>query len=331
LPNFCPDGRHRTRLLALVAIPAAFFTAATVALPTARPSQVDAGVLIERDVVYGRASGERLLLDAYLPRGGRLRPAIVYFHGGGFRAGDKAYFAPGEQAFAPSALRLVRLGFAVFSVNYRLEPPAPFPAAIVDALRSVRWLRAHARSFGVDPARLASFGASAGGNLAALVATIGRGPLDRSARVRAAVSWSGPMDLGLFDRELAPSSGSSFIERYMGCSQTVCPSRYAFASPVDHVDRSDPPLLLANGTAEIVPLAQAREMSSRLAAAHVPHDLLVVPGSRHAAEYDASVWARTVRFLLRNLPPRREQQARGNQERGLEEMTAQRHHRPMMG
>jgi acetyl esterase/lipase len=287
--------------LALVAIAAALFIGVSVAPPTARPSQVDAGVLIERDLSYGHAGGQSLLLDAYLPRRGRLSPAIVFFHGGGFRAGDKAFFAPGEQAFAPSALRLVRLGFAVFSVNYRLEPPAPFPAAIVDALRSVRWIRAHARRFGVDRARLASFGASAGGNLAALVATIGRGPLGARARVRAAVSWSGPMDLGLFDRELAPSWGASFIERYVGCSQTVCPSRYAFASPVDHVDRSDPPLLLANGTAEIVPLAQAREMSSRLAAAHVPYELLVVPGSRHAAEYEASVWARTVRFLERNL------------------------------
>jgi len=166
---------------------------------------------------------------------------------------------------------------------------------------AIRWIRAHAGRFSVDPSRLGLFGASAGGNLAALAATRVQGALDTGARVRALVSWSGPMDLALFDAELGGPSQHPFVESYIGCTPTACPARYRAASPVTHVDRSDPPTLLANSTSEIVPLAQAREMAAQLTAAAVPHELLVLPGSRHAAQYASAVWQTTVTFLERHL------------------------------
>jgi len=109
------------------------------------------------------------------------------------------------------------------------------------------------------------------------------------------------MDLTLFDAELGGPLQHPFVESYIGCTPAACPARYRAASPLTHVDRSDPPTLLANSTSEIVPLAQAREMAAQLTAAAVPHELLVLPGSRHAAQYASAVWQTTVTFLERHL------------------------------
>ncbi|MDQ2914904.1 MAG: alpha/beta hydrolase [Chloroflexota bacterium] len=254
-------------------------------------------LVIRRDLQYGVAGGERLLLDAYLVSGQAARPAVVFVHGGGFRAGDKAFVAPGEQAFTTIGTALARDGYAVFAINYRLAPRFRFPAAEHDVLAAVGWVRSHAHALGVDPGRIALFGASAGANLAALAATDRKGALGRGTRVRAVVSWSGPMDLASF------YAGHSFVSGYLGCMPSDCPRRYRDASPVTHVDRSDPPFLLANGSAEIVPLAQAQVMARHLGAAHVAHELIVVPGSRHAGEYATQVWRSTVRFLAKHLRP----------------------------
>jgi len=94
-----------------------------------------------------------------------------------------------------------------------------------------------------------------------------------------------------------------FVGQYLGCLPASCPGRYRDASPVDHVDPSDPPLLLVNASRETVPLTQAKLMAVRLRAAHVAHQLIVVPGSRHAGDYAAQVWQATVRFLIRYLRP----------------------------
>jgi dipeptidyl aminopeptidase/acylaminoacyl peptidase len=130
------------------------------------------------------------------------------------------------------------------------------------------------------------FGTSAGGNLAALAATVGKG----RKRVAAAASWSGPMDLETF----APRSG--VIRRYVGCS---CRNRLRALSPVTHVGAGDAPLLLAGSTNELVPLAQQTEMARRFAGAGIPRQLVVYRGSRHAVEYERDAWAPTLRFLAR--------------------------------
>jgi acetyl esterase/lipase len=230
-------------------------------------------IRVERDLHY--APGPEQVLDAYVaPNAPR---AVVLIHGGGFHSGSK-------ESLDPTALRFAQSGWTAFSISYRLVPPAPWYAAKEDALAAVRWVRAHSAEFGFDPARLAVFGTSAGGNLAALAATVGRG----RSLVAAAASWSGPMDLAAFART------NGVIRRYVGCS---CAARARALSPASYVGAGDAPLLLANSTHELVPLGQANEMARRLRAARIPHRLLVYPGTRHAVAYERDAWAPTLRFL----------------------------------
>src|ERR671935_426691 len=123
-----------------------------------------APIHVERDLHYG--SSDQQTLDACVAPGARR--AVVLIHGGGWHSGSK-------ESLDATALRFAQNGWTAFSISYRLVPPAPWDAAKEDALTAVRWVRAHAAQFGFDPRRLTVFGTSAGGNLAALVATIARG------------------------------------------------------------------------------------------------------------------------------------------------------------
>ncbi|MGI8579433.1 MAG: alpha/beta hydrolase [Solirubrobacteraceae bacterium] len=246
---------------------------------------------VDRDVAYKRTSAGSLRLDVYRPAGFHgPRPAVLLFHGGGWNSGDKA-------ELADEGRRLARLGYVALSVNYRLEPPAPFPATILDALSAVRWVRRHAHGLNVDPTRLGALGSSAGGNLAALLATMGQGSWRHGNRLRVAVSYSGVMDLSYRSRSSATPA------YYLGCSPQQCPSRYAYASPMHHVDRSDPPLLVVNSRNEQMTLTEATRMTARMRRRHQRHELIVLPGSRHALEYEADVRSRTFAFLRRALRP----------------------------
>jgi acetyl esterase/lipase len=213
---------------------------------------------------------------------------VVLIHGGGWNRGDKS-------RFSCEANRLAQLGWDAFSINYRLDPPARFPAAVTDTLSAVRWIRAHAARFDLNPKKLAVLGSSAGGNLAALVATDGHGARTKGSRVAAAVTWSAPMDLSTLAR--VRSFAGLTVQHYVGCAPTACPQLYKEGSPVDSVDHSDSPMLIANSATELIPLSQAKEMAKKLAGAHVAHRLMVIPGSRHAEAYEGAVWKASLTFL----------------------------------
>lgn len=271
------------------------FTVALVGAASAGAAQAPAGsVDVRRDVRYGTAGDTPLVLDAYVPgHGGDRRPAVVLLHGGGWRVGDKA-------TFAEEAVRLAAMGWVAFSVNYRLAEPAAFPAEVDDVRAAVRWVRSNAVEYGVDPARIGALGESAGGHLAALLATLGDGDLATDARIRVAAAWSGPMDLSA----LARSRGAGWSSRLLPCPPDACADRWAQVSPTTHVDGSDAPLLLVHSTDELVPLSQAQAMSGRLGAAGVDHRLYVLPGTRHALDYRADAWQPTVDFLSQFLAER---------------------------
>jgi acetyl esterase/lipase len=245
---------------------------------------------VKRDVTYRTVDGEQLALDVYQPgKKGKDRPAVVIVHGGGWRMGDKALFAV-------QGNRLAERGFVAVSVNYRLAPAHPYPAAVDDVEAAVEWVRKHAKEYGVDPDRIGALGGSAGAHLTGLLATVGKGSLEKGHRVAAAVSWSGPMDfVSLAPAAAAGTDGT--IPTFLGCLPDACPDTYAEASPITHVDKTDAPMLLVNSTMELVPRTQTDSMKAALDEARVANEVIILPGQAHSRAYSNRVWDQTVAFL----------------------------------
>ena len=265
--------------------------------PVGGQNAPDVGVTVMPDVVYRTIDGEQLMLDAYVPTAKtRKRPAILLVHGGAWRAGDKSNFTD-------DGMKLAQLGYVAFSINYRLAPAHPYPAAVDDVEAAVRWVRvpAQVKTYKLDPKRVGAIGASAGGQLVGMLATLGQGSLTNGSRIKAAVSWSGPMDFNLWPVAwLAAIPAAAAVLEFLDCTpdQPSCANATA-ASPISHVDRTDAPMLLANSEQELVGLDHATSMDAALKAAGVPDELVVFPGNRHAQGYGDDVWAQTVAFLKR--------------------------------
>jgi acetyl esterase/lipase len=162
-------------------------------------------VVMHRDLPYREGGSPRWKLDLALPgkATGKPRPAILVIHGGGWIEGDKSSFSRREVDVPGNVFHFAEIGFVAATMNYRLAGEAPFPAALEDCKNAVRWLRAHAKDYNLDPGHIGAFGNSAGGHLALMLAMTdndpnleGDGPFrDQSSRVQSAVSDSGPIDL----------------------------------------------------------------------------------------------------------------------------------------
>jgi acetyl esterase/lipase len=217
-------------------------------------------------------------------------------HGGAWTAGDKSNFTS-------DGMKLAALGYVAFSVNYRLAPAHPYPAAVDDVQAAVRWVRARAqvKTYAIDPKRIGAIGSSAGGHLVGMLATLGSGPLTKGARIKAAVSWSGPMDFSLWPLPLLSLSPIGVeILGFLNCptGEATC-ANVTEASPINHIDKTDAPMLLANSEHELVRLAHATNMDAALKAAGVAEELVVFPGNRHAQAFGDDIWPQTVAFLAR--------------------------------
>jgi acetyl esterase/lipase len=223
----------------------------------------------------------RLALDLYTPAGTPPFPVVVWIHGGSWVSGVRTIF-PGHPA-----LRLRDRGYAVATIDYRLVPEGFFPAQVHDCRAALRWLRGNADRYGLDRVRIAAWGASAGGHLAALVGTSGgiaaledpaQGHPGESSRVQAVVDWFGPTDYRLADADQQLTA-----TLLLGCPIYVCPDKAALASPVSHVDGSDPPFLIQHGTADrVVPIEHSERLHAELLAAAVRSTLTRLDGAGHA-------------------------------------------------
>ena len=229
-----------------------------------------------RDVAYCSADPAQKM-DVYFPQSGGPWPAVVYIHGGSWMHGDKA-----EAAMFAGGLN--SLGFLVVSLNYRLFPPATFPAMIEDVKCGVRSLRAHAAEYNLDPDHIGAIGTSAGGHLAALLGTMEQNSawdvgddLEQTSRVQAVVSLAGVMDLS----QPFPNAGSNDIEtmKRIGFSET----NMLEASPISHVTPDDAPFLLIHGDHDdVVPYQQSQLMYDKLVQAGVPAQLVIVKNGSHS-------------------------------------------------
>jgi acetyl esterase/lipase len=281
--------------------------------PAARAAGAVEAIL---DRPYGDDALQRI--DVYLPRkpadagtdtgpaaGAGRRPAVLWIHGGGWTEGDKRH---GPNAISVLSDLLVGRGFVAFACNYRLRPAHTHPAQVDDVQRAVRWIRANADRYHVDPGRIGAVGISAGGHLASMLAVREtRAPhpqhdaLDGySSKVQAAVSLNGPTDL----RASAPMTPAlaGIIPQFTGGD----PQRALDASPVAFVDVKSSPILFIVGDQDpLIPSAQSTRMAERLKQNGVDAEVLVLPGAGHAIFPSITPRARDalVAYLVKRLKP----------------------------
>ena len=243
----------------------------------ARQIAFPGGVTGFPDLVYQTLPGYRPLhLDLYKPAQGpdkTLHPFVVYVHGGGWLSGhtrQSGAFSSWPDVLASLAAR----GYVVASVEYRLSSEARFPAAAQDVKAAIDWLRSQSSTYQIDTTRGLIWGASAGGQLAALTATT-------CDCLQGAVTWYGIFDFSAFPAQDTPDSAGA---KYLGCQVSKCPPDVlSAASPVAHIKRGNPPMLLIHGRADkTVPVQQSQEMYDKLRAAGVPAQLLLIPDVDHS-------------------------------------------------
>lgn len=238
---------------------------APLLLLVAAPILAQTPVVIDRDVIYSRTEGAALLADLAYPVDEveeSSLPAIIYVHGGRWRAGSRVNDEGLQVA------EWAGMGFFAMTIDYRLVGATPAPAPYQDVLTAVRWMHAHADEYGVDPDRIYLIGNSSGGHLVALVATLGDGPYERvggweDARsdVRAVISAAGPYELNTLSwGDLwTPLEGDPSEARRI-------------ASPIHSVGPGTKPILIVHSDDDrSVPIQQAIDMAEALASADVHH------------------------------------------------------------
>jgi len=260
---------------------AAVFALVALLLLVAAPRD-SAALTIERDVVYATAQGTPLLLDLAMPKTGNGPfPVVVFLHGGGWSEGNRQemnHFIEG----------VAGLGYVGVTVAYRLVPAARFPAQLEDCKAAVRWLRANAAKYRINPKRIGVVGFSAGGHLASMLGVTGKndglegagGNPDQSSRVQAVVSFFGLTDFSTRDWPRDLENG--VIEPFLGGSFANHADEYRRASPITYVTSDAPPFLFFHGSEDkLVPVDQSKRLGEKLRNAGVFAEVNVLEGEGH--------------------------------------------------
>lgn len=244
----------------------------------------------ETQIEYGHAGGRPLLLDILRPteRSDEPRPAVIYVHGGGWLGGDRS--------FTPNQI-LAEAGFFSCSISYRFSNEATFPAQIHDVKAAIRWVRANARTLGIDAARIGIWGHSAGGHLAALAAVAANHPElegdsgtpDVDSSIRAAVPISAPLEflIDWYAVEQLPvhEEGKYAFDGLFGGNPFGKPDLARGASPFWHAGPGAPPQLMVHGELDdLVPIGQARAYTARLRQYGSHAELIAIPETGHQAD-----------------------------------------------
>jgi len=249
-----------------------------------------AGESIHRNVVFARPGGQELKLDLYLPESPRPAPLVLWFHGGAWRYGTKE--------FNFHLRDLTRHGFAVATVQYRRINQAPWPGAMQDVEAGLSWLQLNAGRYGVDPSRVFLTGESAGGHLAAVLASkLGR------PNIRAVCLLYAPTDLdALWKKYEAFGPSNQLFVDFFGRDEDEGRRLARQASPVALVRRNMPPTLMFHGGNDwIVPVAQSQALHARLRSLGVESKLVVLEGQNHAFPLTAAQLAEVAAFFKNRL------------------------------
>jgi acetyl esterase/lipase len=238
-------------------------------------------LISEQSVAYADSDPQQVM-DIVRPRDtSQHHPAVVCIHGGGFRAGSRK----GYQAIT---IRLAKSGYVAVTVDYRLAPKAPFPAAVYDVKAAVRYLRANAAKLGIDPDRIGTMGGSAGGHLALFLGLTGNVPefegdgpnRDQSSRVQAVVDFYGPSD---FTKSYGRSvDAAEVLPLFLGGDLDHARAMHLRASPLNWVTPDAPPTLAIQGTKDrYVGYEQSVWLIDRLLSVGAQAELETIEGADH--------------------------------------------------
>jgi acetyl esterase/lipase len=242
---------------------------------------------VQKDIVYGKAAGVELKLDlAKAAPAPAPVPAILCVHGGGWSGGTKDDYTDLLKQFAAH-------GYVAAAAEYRFLPDFPWPAQIEDVKCAVRWLRAHAKEFNLDPDRIAAMGDSAGGHLALMLGLMDPkdglegdgGNAGFSSKVQAVVNKYGPTDMRVWHPVPEPGKtedvSDNLLMKLVGTNDRKAPAVLQL-SPIHYIDANDPPILTFHGSADnVVPVSQAKLLHEALKKAGLKEKLVVVEGAGH--------------------------------------------------
>ncbi len=277
------------------------------------------------EVVYKSIAGRDLKLDLYYPTAKRSEkcPVVVFTHGGGWAAGSRYKAAVGS--FAIVFERLVKQGFAVAPVTYRLAKKNSNVAirdCVIDCKDAIRYLAKNSESLGIDPLKICVMGDSAGGQIAQMLLLASADQLpgdaalsDASYRMMVGVSWYGPCDFAkvdLFNHDDRADFRDRFEARIMGSDSGAKDklTRYREVSPVNYLSKDSPPLLMIQGDKDTtIPVKHAYYMKKKADALDAPVEIIIVKNSGHNwrrvdADIEPSremIIERTVQFFLDQL------------------------------
>lgn len=324
--------QFKTLIVALTAILAVSSATAQEAgskkKTTRRPQQtkyLETGGERKLEVVYKSIGGRDLKLDLYYPTAKRSEkcPVIVFTHGGGWAAGNRYKAAIGS--FANVFERLVKQGFAVAPVTYRLakkDSNVAMRDCVIDCKDAIRYLAQNSESLGIDPMRICVMGDSAGSHIAQmlLLASSDQLPGDEALskvlyRMAAGVSWYGPCDFertDLFNHDDRADFRDRFEARIMGSDSGAKDklTRYREVSPVNYLSKDSPPLLMIQGDKDTtIPVKHAYYMKEKAGAANAPVEIMIIKNSGHNwRKVDADIEPtreaiidRTVKFFVDRL------------------------------
>jgi acetyl esterase/lipase len=292
--------------LIFISVTLAFIAFFAIAQPRqAARLHLPEGTIVYYNLPYVANGHERQKLDLYLPRAEKKLPLIIWVHGGAWLAGSKTDGVPLDYLYD---------GYAVASINYRLSRHAIFPAQIQDCKAAVRWLRANAQKYNLDPNCFGAWGPSAGGHLVALLGTaddvnefdVGEN-LTVSSRVQAVADYFGPTDFLQMEEHRLPNgmvhnTPDSPESRLIGGYIQDNKDKVAKANPITYVTKDDAPFLIVHGDMDpLVPHHQSELLEAALKEAGVPVSFYTVKGGGHGGFRDPNVPKLTKEFFDKHL------------------------------
>lgn len=260
------------------------------------PKEMPLGVIEQKNLEYGKVGERALLLDLYAPEKiSKPVPGLIFIHGGGWTGGSR-------DVYKPYTVHYSQNGYVAVTISYRFSGEAPFPAAVEDAKCAVRWLRANAASYRVDPDHIAVIGGSAGGHLSLMVGYSSDVPElegnggnpNVSSRAQAVVDFYGPYDL---TTDFARKAGvvKKFLENK---TYDEAPRLYLRCSPLNYLTKDDPPTLIFHGTIDdVVPIEQSDRLAARLKALGIPVVYDRLEGWPHAMDAAEIVHQHCQKFM----------------------------------